>query len=1223
MSDCIGPINIIPDNNQVVLLDNNKSITVVDNNCCTNVDVTQPITSVVQILTGPIGATGEFPTSGSFNLTGSINVSGSISANYFNGGTFSGSFIGNFSGSTTDTLQDVTNNGNVTTLPITASSFYGNGLQIVGNATVTGSLTVSGSNTFKNIGPAQFTGSVDVTGSGTLNGYPLLTSNNTGSLLLSSSFNQFTSSYYTDSASFNTRILNNSSSVALLSSSYIASSASFNASIASLTSTTSSYVLNAQTSSMTVLSASYAQTASYVLQAVSSSFASTASYYGGIVTSASYASSSTSSSYASSSTSASLAQTASYYGGTIVSSSYAFNSTSASYALTASYVANASSFPYTGSAIITGSLVVTGSTISTGGFTGSLSGTATTASYVILAQTASYVTTAQTASYTLNAVSASYASTASYLNTLTQDLTFNGNLTLNGTASIIYLNVYYESSSIIYSSGSNQLGDATNDIQTLIGTVKISGSLEVTGSANIPNLTGSLFGTASNAITASYVQNAQTASYVLNAISASYALTASYSKNLQISGSINNVDYIDFNTGSVVTQPTLGRLSWNNTDGTLDIGLKGGNVTLQVGQEEVIRVVNKTGANLLEADYRVVRVRSVAEGGTQGQRLAIVLAQGDNDANSATTLGIVTENIDDNQEGFITTAGQVRGINTTGTLQGETWTDGDMIYLSPTTPGYLTNIKPVAPQHMVIIGYVIYAHNNQGKIFVKVDNGYEIDELHNVRINTGSLTSGQLLVRSGSVWTNSNQLTGSYGLTGSLTATSFTGSLFGTSSWANNATTASYVNPLNQTVIITGSLTVSGSSTLRNIGPAEFTGSLNVTGSTTLNGTLNVDNKYYFINTLSDLPTPVGNIITLADNATYFFTTTVDLLGNRLVCGQNTTLLGGSSENSRIKSTGLTTEPLISSSYSIPMRGLTIEADIALSLIASGSTQAIDWFGVNFTNCPTVGIIKDYSNVIMLDCAFLEAANCVFDGTIGTVGFVTCLFNGRSGQTTIRLSTTGSITRRFRPVYSSFIALSGETALNIPGAAIVNAEGYILDTCNFSGGGTYLTGANTESLKSLFVNNVGITNTTNVGHYYMINNNTATTIGVPNINVFVKVAGTTTIGIGNSAKWVGNGNNRIDYSGSISQDFKLTAVGTVQTSTTNQVISVAVAKNGTFQAESEITVRTAVANQPYPFAVQDLVAVAAGDFVEVFVRNTSSTNVVVGDLNVIIDKIGS
>lgn len=176
----------------------------------------------------------------------------------------------------------------------------------------------------------------------------------------------------------------------------------------------------------------------------------------------------------------------------------------------------------------------------------------------------------------------------------------------------------------------------------------------------------------------------------------------------------------------------VAKLRWNENDGTLDLGLKGGNVTLQIGQEQVKRVVNKTGANLLESDYRVVRTRLVSEGGAAGQRLAVVLAQADSDTNSATTIGIVTENITNNQEGFITVSGEVRNINTTGSLQGETWVDGDILYLSPSSPGHLTNIKPVAPRHMVTIGQVAYAHAVNGKIDVAVQNGYELEELHDV-----------------------------------------------------------------------------------------------------------------------------------------------------------------------------------------------------------------------------------------------------------------------------------------------------------------------------------------------------------------------------------------------------------------------------------------------------------------------------------------------------------
>jgi hypothetical protein len=175
----------------------------------------------------------------------------------------------------------------------------------------------------------------------------------------------------------------------------------------------------------------------------------------------------------------------------------------------------------------------------------------------------------------------------------------------------------------------------------------------------------------------------------------------------------------------------VGIMRWNNTDGTLDLGLKGGNVTLQVGQEIVARVVNKTGADLLESGYKVVRISSA-----QGQRLAVQLAQGNNDNNSTDTIGIVTETIANNQEGFITILGQVKEINTTGSLQGETWTDGDVLYLSPTTAGNITNIKPIAPQHMVVVGYVEYAHSQHGKIYCKTQNGYELEELHDCYLPT-------------------------------------------------------------------------------------------------------------------------------------------------------------------------------------------------------------------------------------------------------------------------------------------------------------------------------------------------------------------------------------------------------------------------------------------------------------------------------------------------------
>ena len=194
--------------------------------------------------------------------------------------------------------------------------------------------------------------------------------------------------------------------------------------------------------------------------------------------------------------------------------------------------------------------------------TSSFASSSVSSSYAL---TASYVQTAQTASYVL---SASYAATASVapLYLPLSGGTISGNLTINGTASISYLNVVYETASVILSTGSNQLGDAANDIQTLYGSVIIpTGSLTITGSTtSTAGFTGSLLGTSSwanNASTASYVtgsihtsanpalsasyavstsfaalsQTANTASYVLQAVSASFVSTASY-----VTGSIHN-----------------------------------------------------------------------------------------------------------------------------------------------------------------------------------------------------------------------------------------------------------------------------------------------------------------------------------------------------------------------------------------------------------------------------------------------------------------------------------------------------------------------------------------------------------------------------------------------------------------------------------------------------------------------------------------------------------
>lgn len=189
-------------------------------------------------------------------------------------------------------------------------------------------------------------------------------------------------------------------------------------------------------------------------------------------------------------------------------------------------------------------------------------------------------------------------------------------------------------------------------------------------------------------------------------------------------------------------------------------------------------VVNKTGINLLAANYQAVKISTA-----QGQKLAVDLAQADNDINSTDTIGLIKENINVNQTGDITILGQLLEINTTGSLQSETWTDGDVLYLSPTTAGKVTNIKPTGlTGHLVVLGYVEYAHAVHGKIYVKITNGFELDELHNVYINPSTLTNNDVLTyeSSSQLWKNkqsnylqnvTKDITDSTALTGTIAIT--------------------------------------------------------------------------------------------------------------------------------------------------------------------------------------------------------------------------------------------------------------------------------------------------------------------------------------------------------------------------------------------------------------------------------------------------------------------
>jgi hypothetical protein len=197
-------------------------------------------------------------------------------------------------------------------------------------------------------------------------------------------------------------------------------------------------------------------------------------------------------------------------------------------------------------------------------------------------------------------------------------------------------------------------------------------------------------------------------------------------------------DSITFNTAKDGTVG-VGEVEYNDTQGSLIQGLKGGNVTNVIGQQLHQRVNNRTGSTLTKGT-------AVYLSGSQGNRITVAKALGVTDAFSANTFGIVAESIANNQSGYIITEGLITGINTSSLVE------DSAVYLSPTVAGGLTSTKPQAPQHTVYIGVCVKSNAGSGELFVKIRNGQELDELHDVRITSPVNKASLYYLSSEGVW---------------------------------------------------------------------------------------------------------------------------------------------------------------------------------------------------------------------------------------------------------------------------------------------------------------------------------------------------------------------------------------------------------------------------------------------------------------------------------------
>lgn len=221
--------------------------------------------------------------------------------------------------------------------------------------------------------------------------------------------------------------------------------------------------------------------------------------------------------------------------------------------------------------------------------------------------------------------------------------------------------------------------------------------------------------------------------------------------NLTVTGG-STTDSVQLDLTAGVT-PAVGQIAWDAAQGTASLGLLGGNVISRMGQSLVAYVTNAESVTITKG-------QAVYLFSAQGDRATVKLANNTGDATSAKTLGIVAEDITANGTGFVVCQGVVYGLDLSA------YTAGDTVYLGASA-GTFTATKPYAPNHLVYLGVVEKANAGAGQLYVRVQNGYELDEIHNVSAQSPS--NGQTIVynSSTSLW-EKNTVSLTAGVNGTL-----------------------------------------------------------------------------------------------------------------------------------------------------------------------------------------------------------------------------------------------------------------------------------------------------------------------------------------------------------------------------------------------------------------------------------------------------------------------
>jgi predicted heme/steroid binding protein len=198
--------------------------------------------------------------------------------------------------------------------------------------------------------------------------------------------------------------------------------------------------------------------------------------------------------------------------------------------------------------------------------------------------------------------------------------------------------------------------------------------------------------------------------------------------NLNVAGTldIDNVQNAGVDTDRFLVQDANGLVKYRTgAELASDIG------SSNISTSKIEHIV-KLGENALKG-------QAVYVSSADGINMIVMKASNNTESTSSKTMGLLKSGGVTNDQVYLVTEGLIDGLDTSTATAGDpVWLgiNGNLIF-------GLTN-KPYAPAHLVFLGIVTRVQQNNGEIFVKVQNGFELNELHNVQI-TSTPTNNDIL----------------------------------------------------------------------------------------------------------------------------------------------------------------------------------------------------------------------------------------------------------------------------------------------------------------------------------------------------------------------------------------------------------------------------------------------------------------------------------------------